>query len=175
MAAEESMDFNVKQFEEEWKSELRRGVLFTNKNSTELPAHFHDCSNVPTYDILSLEDVSLSDFMVKSPDNIVLKVGSQFYAFDRRVLIDYMCSKRVFLNDRIGYIFETPHRQYLSSVKMSLLYCDVFRIYELYDESRVPFRVRHSVRLQRQDLWCSTVPGRHDYYLIYALKRLKRK
>jgi hypothetical protein len=132
-------DFNVKQFEEEWKSELRRGVLFTNKNSTELlPAHFHDCSNVPTFDILSLEDVSLSDFMVKSPDNIVLKIGSQFYAFDRRVLIDYMSSKRVFVNDRIGYIFETPHRQYLSSVKMSLLYYDLFRIYELYDESRVP-------------------------------------
>jgi hypothetical protein len=89
--------------------------------------------------MMTLEDIPLTEFLLLSPSNIVLKVREQYYAFDRKTLVDYMLGKRVFVSDWVE-IFETPYRQYLSSANVSLLKSDVFRIYELCDESSVPFR-----------------------------------
>ena len=98
-----------------------------------------DYSKISAYDMMTLEDVPLSDFLLRSPSNIVIKVREQYYAFDRKMLIGYMLGKRAYVNDWVE-IFETPFRQYLSSTNMSLLRSDVFRIYELGNESSVPFR-----------------------------------
>ena len=98
-----------------------------------------DHSKISAYDMMTLEDIPLSDFLLLSPSNIVIKVREQYYAFDRKTLINYMVGKRAHINDWVE-IFETPFRQYLSSTNMSLLRSDVFRIYELCDESSVPFR-----------------------------------
>ena len=95
-------------------------------------------SNISAYDMMSLEEIPLADFLLKSPSNIILKVREQYYAFDRKTLIKYMASKRAFVNDWIGYIFETPYRQYISAANMSLVDHEMFRIYELCDESSVP-------------------------------------
>ena len=98
-----------------------------------------DYSKISAYDMMTLEDIPLSDFLLRSPSNIVIKVREQYYAFDRKMLVDYMVGKRVFVSDWVE-IFETPYRQYLSGANMNLIRSDVFRIYELCDESSVPFR-----------------------------------
>ena len=95
-------------------------------------------SNISAYDMMTLEDIPLADFLLKSPSNIILKVKEQYFAFNRKTLIDYMTQKRTFINDWVGYIFETPFRQYLSAANMGLVNYEMFRIYELCDESSVP-------------------------------------
>ena len=135
------LDSKVKKLSNDWSSTMKNGIIITNKDAVVIvPDHHIDYSNIQIYDMMSLEDILLSEFIAKSADNIVIKIGEQFYAFDRKVLIDYMNSKQVWLNDCIGYIFETPYRQYISSVDMALLSCNVYRLYELFDESRVSFR-----------------------------------
>ena len=144
--SEDYLYFKLKHGIDNHASPLRHGVLITNKDSaTTGGAHpqiddFKDYSNISVYDLISLEDISLVDFIVKSPSNIVLKSREQYYGFDRTVLVDYMDGKRVFINDWFGYILETPFRQYLSDVDMRLVCEDRFRIFELYDETSVPFR-----------------------------------
>jgi hypothetical protein len=117
---------------------LLRGFRFDREVSAA-EAVAVDYSKISAYDMMTLEDIPLSDFLLRSPSNIVIKVREQYYAFDRKMLIDYMVGKRAYVNDWVE-IFETPYRQYLSSTNMSLLRSDVFRIYELCDESSVPFR-----------------------------------
>jgi hypothetical protein len=117
---------------------LLRGFRFDREVSAA-EAVAVDYSKISAYDMMTLEDIPLSDFLLRSPSNIVIKVREQYYAFDRKTLVDYMVGKRVFVSDWVE-IFETPYRQYLSSTNMSLLRSDVFRIYELCDESSVPFR-----------------------------------
>lgn len=135
------LDYKVNKLSKDWSSRMKNGVIITNKDAVvNVPDDYIDYSNTQIYDMLSLEDISLSEFIAKSIDNIVIKIGEQFYAFDRKVFIDYMKSKRVWLNDCIGYIFETPYRQFISSGEMALVSSNVYRIYELYDESRMAFR-----------------------------------
>ena len=116
---------------------LLRGFRFDNEVSAA--AAVIDYSKISAYDMMTLEDIPLSDFLLRSPSNIVIKVREQYYAFDRKMLIDYMVGKRAYVNDWVE-IFETPYRQYLSGANMNLIRSDVFRIYELCDESSVPFR-----------------------------------
>ena len=117
---------------------LLRGFRFDREVSAA-EAVAVDYSKISAYDMMTLEDVPLSDFLLRSPSNIVIKVREQYYAFDRKMLVDYMVGKRVFVSDWVE-IFETPYRQYLSGANMNLIRSDVFRIYELCDESSVPFR-----------------------------------
>jgi hypothetical protein len=144
--SEDYLYFKVKHGIDNHESPLRQGVLITNKDPAVTGgAHqqiddFKDYSNISVYDLISLEDIPLVDFILKSPSNIVLKSREQYYGFDRTVLVDYMDGKRVFINDWFGYILETPFRQYLSDVDMRLVCEDRFRIFELYDETSVPFR-----------------------------------
>jgi hypothetical protein len=98
-----------------------------------------DYSKISVYDMMTLEDIPLTVFLLISHSNIVLKVREQYYGFDRKTLVDYMLGKRVFVSDWVE-IFETPYRQYISSANMNLVKSDVFRIYKLCDESSVPFR-----------------------------------
>ena len=134
----------VQKLKENWPTKMQKGILITDKDAvvgTEgVPEDLQDYSNTPVYDMMTLEDISLADCIGKSPSSIVLKVKEQYCTFDRKVLIDYMVSKKVFVNDWIGYIFETPYRQYISSVDMSLMFYNETRIYELIDERRVPFK-----------------------------------
>lgn len=148
--SEDYLYFKIKHGIDNHASPLRRGVLITNKDPAVLITNkdpvvaqiddFKDYSNISVYDLISLEDIPLVDFILKSPSNIVLKSREQYYGFDRSVLVDYMDGKRVFINDWFGYILETPFRQYLSDVDMRLVCEDRFRIFELYDETSVPFR-----------------------------------
>ena len=117
---------------------LLRGFRFDREVSAA-EAVAVDYSKISAYDMMTLEDIPLSDFLLRSPSNIVIKVREQYYAFDRKMLIDYMVGKRAYVNDWVE-IFETPYRQYLSGANMNLIRSDVFRIYELCDESSVPFR-----------------------------------
>ena len=117
---------------------LLRGFRFDNEDANADMKEV-DYSKISAYDMMTLEDIPLSDFLLKSPSNIVIKVREQYYAFDRKTLVDYMVGKRVFVSDWVE-IFETPYRQYLSGANMNLIRSDVFRIYELCDESSVPFR-----------------------------------
>ena len=117
---------------------LLRGFRFDNEGG-DADMKEVDYSKISAYDMMTLEDIPLSDFLLRSPSNIVIKVREQYYAFDRKTLINYMVGKRAYVNDWVE-IFETPYRQYLSGANMNLIRSDVFRIYELCDESSVPFR-----------------------------------
>jgi hypothetical protein len=139
--SEDYLYFKLKHYSDNHASPLRHAVLITNKDATVATLdHYQDYSNISVYDLVSLEDIPLADFLVKSPSNMVIKSREQYYGFDRAVLIDYMEAKRVFINDWFGYILETPYRQYISDVDMRIVYEEHFRIFELYGETSVPFR-----------------------------------
>jgi len=117
---------------------LMRGFRFDN-DGVDTDMEEVDYSKISVYDMMTLEDIPLTVFLLISHSNIVLKVREQYYGFDRKTLVDYMVGKRVQVSDWVE-IFETPYRQYISSANMNLVKSDVFRIYKLCDESSVPFR-----------------------------------
>jgi len=93
-------------------------------------------TGIEVSDILTLEDMPLKDFLNASEWNIIIKAGERYYAFERRTLSNYMKSKRVYINEEIRVIYETPLNQCISYNGLdSLSYAD-YSIFELvYDRS----------------------------------------
>jgi hypothetical protein len=88
-------------------------------------------------DIFTLDEYSITDFLKKSENNIVLKSGDTYYAFQRNTLHKYMKTKEVRIG-RIGLVYETPLNQCITlEAYHSLQYSD-YSIYELKSAYSVP-------------------------------------
>ena len=88
-------------------------------------------------DIISLEDIPFTTFLTASDYNIVIKAGERFYAFDRRVLTDYMLRKKTYISDIIGYVYETPLNQCISQSGLSKITLADYSIFKLCSDYSV--------------------------------------
>jgi hypothetical protein len=82
-------------------------------------------------DIFTMSDVPIRDWLAASDWNIVLKAGEQFYAFDRKPLMELMAKHQTPIDGRIGVLYDTPLSQSITTAAYwGLRYSD-YSIYEL--------------------------------------------
>ncbi len=82
------------------------------------------------HNILTMDDVSVSEFLAESEWNIVLKTGDQFYAFDRKILMELMGKKKVYI-PHVGYVYDTLLNQSITEQAFKSLKYSDYSIYEL--------------------------------------------
>jgi hypothetical protein len=99
-------------------------------------------NDIKAYDILTLEDYSIKDFLRASEYNIVLKAGDKYYAFDRNTLMKYM-NKKVYYS-AIGELYETPFNQCIVADGINAMCYADYSIYEL--RSAYVVRMGNSVK-----------------------------
>ena len=83
-------------------------------------------------DIINLDDFPLSDYLKGSENNIVIKSGEKYYAFDRNSLRDYMKNKSHYINTTVGEVYETPLKQCITAEAFHCLSYADYSIYELH-------------------------------------------
>lgn len=82
-------------------------------------------------DIFGTDNLPVRGWLAASDWNIILKVEEQFYAFDRKVLMDTMAECQTPVDGRIGVLYDTPMNQSITTTAYySLRYAD-HSIYEL--------------------------------------------
>lgn len=82
-------------------------------------------------DIFTMDDIPIRDWLAASDWNIVLKAGEQFYAFDRKPLMELMAKHQTSIDGRIGVLYDTPLNQSITTTAYwGLRYSD-YSIYEL--------------------------------------------
>jgi hypothetical protein len=86
---------------------------------------------ITVYDVISLEEHNIKDFLLASPNNILLKSGERYYAFDCYALMKYMNSKPCYINDRFRNICETPLNHCIPKEAVDIIRYADFTIYEL--------------------------------------------
>ena len=92
---------------------------------------------IDVMDIFTLDEMPITDYLQKSPWNIVLKAGEAYYGFERKALMDYMKNKESNIG-RIGKVYETPFNQCITlEGYQQLRYAD-YSIYELKSAYSVP-------------------------------------
>ena len=87
--------------------------------------------NIEAFNIFTLEDIPLQDFLRASEYNIVLKTGERYYAFDRRALMTYMKTKEITVNSYVGKVYETPLNQCIPLLAFEQFAYADYSIYEL--------------------------------------------
>jgi hypothetical protein len=95
--------------------------------------------DIDAFNIFTLEDMPLQDFLRASEYNIVLKTGERYYAFDRRVLMAYMKKKEITVNSYVGKVYETPLNQCIPLLAFEQLAYADYSIYELKSAYSVEF------------------------------------
>ena len=88
-------------------------------------------ADVMASDIIAMEDVGMTTFLNASEYNIAVKAGEKFYAFDRRFLTNYMKSKKTYISDKVGYVYETPLNQCIKLIGLKKIKYADYSIYEL--------------------------------------------
>jgi hypothetical protein len=90
-----------------------------------------DLGHVKFNDLMTTEGVPVRGFLRESVWNIILIVDKQFYAFDRQVLMGLMDKQKSPVDGRIGYVYDTPTGQSITTYAYwNLQYAD-YSIYEL--------------------------------------------
>lgn len=92
---------------------------------------------IDVMDIFTLDEMPITDYLQKSPWNIVLKAGETYYAFNRKALMDYMNTKSTSVG-RIGKVCETPFNQCITLEGYHQLRYADYSIYELTPAYSVP-------------------------------------
>jgi hypothetical protein len=88
--------------------------------------------NISAFDVWQYDDVICSDHLKESLWNILMRVGENWYSFERKALSEYMEEHRCF-DPHIGSWYDTPHRQTISHDSLSALYYRDFCIFRLID------------------------------------------
>ncbi len=83
------------------------------------------------HDILTMEDVSIRDFLAVSDWNIILKTGEQFYAFERDMLMKLMAKSQTWVDAVLDNIYDTPFHQSITTHAYCSLKFSDHTIYEL--------------------------------------------
>jgi hypothetical protein len=82
-------------------------------------------------DIFGTDNLPVRGWLAASDWNIILKLGEQFYAFNRKALMDSMAKCQTPVDGRIGVLYDTPMNQSITTTAYcSLRYAD-HSIYEL--------------------------------------------
>jgi len=117
------------------------------------------------FDTISYEEVRCSEFIAESDWNILLRIGQQFQAYERRALCSYLRQHPCDVHD-LGTVYDTPHRQSLIHDSLTVLSHSDFSIFELNPEYTLrsiayPFSEKsiHSIKCYTVEGWKAGVPG----------------
>ena len=125
----------------------RRYPLFSSDNPFQ---------QMTAFDIWSYEDVNCHEFLLDSSFNILVKVGEQFYAFDRSNLHKYMSTQHTYIPS-YDYVYRTPHNQSISYNGLtSILYSD-YSIFELHSASTISVDAPRRVEVSLFHIHCYSV------------------
>jgi len=107
----------------QFKPDLREDVSFFGEEMA-----FH---------IIDYEEVRCSDFLAASDWNILLRIGQQFHAYERKALYTYLTQHQSEVHD-LGTVYDTPHKQSLVQGSLTVLSHSDFSIFELIHEYTLP-------------------------------------
>ena len=117
------------------------------------------------FHIIDYEEVRCSDFLAASAWNILLRIGQQFHAYERKALCDYLNQHHSEVHD-LGTVYDTPHKQSLIHGSLTVLSHSDFSIFELIPEYTLQSIVYpisdksiHSIRCYTVEDWKNGVPG----------------
>jgi hypothetical protein len=86
--------------------------------------------NIEVTDIITLDEISIRDYLQKSKWNIVIKADQAYYGFERNTLIECLYSKPVII-DGLGKFYKTPFNQCITLEALNMLRFSEYSIYEL--------------------------------------------
>ena len=86
---------------------------------------------ITVYNIFTLEEVPIREFLRFSEWNIVLKAGASYYGFERSELIQFMSTKKVYVWNIQDDVYETPFNQCITEEAFKHLKYADYTIYEL--------------------------------------------
>lgn len=121
--------------------------------------------NMKAFDIFTLEDVSVREFLSESCWNIILKSGDNYYAFHRKQLEEYMIKTCKYIDSNMETIFDTPFNQSINiKAYCSIIYSD-YTIYELKNANMtVTFnditKSLFSLHCYNIEQWINGTPGK---------------
>ena len=117
------------------------------------------------FDTIHYEEVRCSEFLEESDWNILLRIGEQFQAYERKALCEYLKQHICNVHD-LGTVYETPHRQSIPNNSLSFLFHSDFSIFELVPEYTLrsivyPFSNKsiHSIKCYTVEGWKMGVHG----------------
>jgi hypothetical protein len=88
---------------------------------------------VTAFDMWEYDDVNCIEFLEQSPWNILLKIGDNFQAFNRRNLLDFMNKRSIYIT-YIGKVFDTPTHQTITENAFTIIGYSDYSIFEFSKE-----------------------------------------
>jgi hypothetical protein len=105
-------------------------------------------SSLPVLDILDYSEYTASEYLQKSPENILIKSGETYYAFTRKFMRIYMLEKRkwIRISGQWEHIHITPLHQSILAIHASMFDYGDYSIYEFLpvvtvNEKNIPYSV----------------------------------
>ncbi len=96
-------------------------------------------ASLPVLDILDYSEYSSSEYLLKSPENILIKSGESYYAFTRKFLRTYMIEKHVVIviDGKLMTIQVTPLHHSVLSLNAPIIDYGDYSVYEFIPETTV--------------------------------------
>jgi len=104
-------------------------VILERDERLELDSEKFD--EVTVYNIFTLEELPIREFLRAGEWNIVLKAGESYYGFERGELIQFMSTKKVYVWNIQDDVYETPFNQCITEEAFTHLKYADYTIYEL--------------------------------------------
>jgi hypothetical protein len=108
------------------------------------------------FDIITFDDVLLSDFIKESSWHIIVKSNEKYYAFHRKVLYDYMKNKETKIESNCK-VYDTPFNQSVSWEALEMFMYSDHTIYELIFRKAVPTKYKSDVKKSVYTVRCYSV------------------
>ena len=115
--------------------------------------------DIEAFDIFTYEDVNIADFLKASDWHMILKAGEKYYAFNRKVLYNYMEEKSVTVPSVDGMmgVYETPFNQCVTEYAWGRIIWSDYTIFELIYDYSVQYGVDNKEEKSLFTMRCYTV------------------
>jgi hypothetical protein len=130
-AEKAKMASRAKKYEERGFVLVRRPCYVHTKRDKRQNLEDAKFDGLTACDIFTMDDVPIRDWLAASDWNIILKAGEQFYAFERKGLMDLMNKHQTPIDGRIGVLYDTPLNQSITTLAYWALRNADHSIYEL--------------------------------------------
>jgi len=109
--------------------------------------------DITAFDVWAYDDVNVIEFLKASPWNMLLKIGTQWQAFHRKHLYDFMKSRRTHFAE-VGDVYDTPHNQTVTVDAFNVLLMGDYTIFELEQRYTI---TQGTLQKTLYDVHCYTV------------------
>jgi len=123
------------------------------------------------FDLFAYEDVDACEFLKQSSWNILIKAGETFYAYDRRMLLEYMKTKVCTL-PLLYNVYDTPNHQSITQDGFNALNCADYSIFELQHEYSTPTPSQKSIytlHCYKVTQWPTGDPNKSHFPPLYEV------